>query len=75
MTSHSKENDEYEQKIFPPADKSAISWRQFASDFRLLDRIRAAPANYQRDVRHLDGTLSREVHKVAVIYVGPGQEV
>jgi hypothetical protein len=40
-------------------------------------KARQAPSaeSFARDLRHLDGTCSREVHKVAVIYVAKGQEV
>lgn len=33
------------------------------------------PANFPRDLRHLDNTGSREVHKIAVIYVPDGPMV
>jgi len=54
--------------------KITAAWRQFTADFRLFDKAKEAPTNFQRDLRHLDTTLSREVHKVAVIYVGREQE-
>ena len=50
------------------------SWRKFAADFQLLKSVHSAPSQFPRELRHLDSTLSREVHKVAVIYVGEGQE-
>ncbi|KAK0424217.1 hypothetical protein QR680_008553 [Steinernema hermaphroditum] len=52
----------------------SLAWRQFASNFQLIQSAANVPSNYIRDLRHLDGTLAREAHKVAVIYVAPGQE-
>uniref|UniRef100_A0A1I7Y6R0 Rap-GAP domain-containing protein n=1 Tax=Steinernema glaseri TaxID=37863 RepID=A0A1I7Y6R0_9BILA len=52
----------------------SLAWRQFASNFQLIQSASNVPSNYIRDLRHLDGTLAREAHKVAVIYVAPGQE-
>ncbi|VDK47411.1 unnamed protein product [Anisakis simplex] len=55
-------------------DDNLSLWRSVVSDFRLVSAVRQVPQNYARDLRHLDQTLSREVHKVAVIYVAKGQE-
>ncbi|KRZ74005.1 putative Rho GTPase-activating protein [Trichinella papuae] len=38
---------------------------------RLLDN---AALQVERQLRHVDGTSCRELHKIAVIYVAPGQE-
>lgn len=51
------------------------SWRPFLSDFNLLEKSQKVPLNFCRYIRHLDSSMSREVHKVAVIYVGKDQEV
>lgn len=51
------------------------NWRQLAADLRLYNKARMVPANFLRDLRHLDSTQSREAHKVAVIYVSRDQEV
>uniref|UniRef100_A0A915CVG1 Rap-GAP domain-containing protein n=1 Tax=Ditylenchus dipsaci TaxID=166011 RepID=A0A915CVG1_9BILA len=50
------------------------TWRQFATDFRLLEKTSKVPTSFHRDLKHLDSTLCREVHKVAVIYVAKDQE-
>uniref|UniRef100_A0AC35TQP1 Rap-GAP domain-containing protein n=1 Tax=Rhabditophanes sp. KR3021 TaxID=114890 RepID=A0AC35TQP1_9BILA len=50
------------------------TWRRLAADLHLIDRVCEVKSNFGRDLRHLDGTLSREVHKMAVIYVCKGQE-
>ncbi|KHN77841.1 Ral GTPase-activating protein subunit alpha-1 [Toxocara canis] len=55
-------------------DENSSLWRSLVSDFRLISGTRKMPLNFARDLRHLDQTLSREVHKVAVIYVAKGQE-
>ena len=53
---------------------SMQAWRKFAADFSLIKSTQSAAANFPRELRHLDSTLSREVHKIAVIYVGEGQD-
>ncbi|VDN07034.1 unnamed protein product [Thelazia callipaeda] len=55
-------------------DKSRMLWRSLAADLRLFPGTRLTPPSFNRDIRHLDQTCSREVHKVAVIYVAKGQE-
>ncbi|MCP9260057.1 Ral GTPase-activating protein subunit alpha-1 [Dirofilaria immitis] len=51
-----------------------VLWRTFAADLRLFSGMRQIPPSFNRDIRHLDHTYSREMHKVAVIYVAKGQE-
>uniref|UniRef100_A0A914BZM8 Rap-GAP domain-containing protein n=1 Tax=Acrobeloides nanus TaxID=290746 RepID=A0A914BZM8_9BILA len=58
----------------PCLDQNLHIWRHFAADLQLLKTTQCAPAHFLREVRHLDNTLCREVHKVAVIFVGQGQE-
>ncbi|TKR93306.1 hypothetical protein L596_007789 [Steinernema carpocapsae] len=55
-------------------DSRSLAWRQFASNFQLIQSASNVPSNFIRELRHLDTTLTREPHKVAVIYVAPGQE-
>lgn len=40
-----------------------------------MELAKDSPSNFQRDLRHLDSTICREVHKVAVIFVGKDQQV
>lgn len=56
---------------------SPWAFRQFAADLHLFQKAKQAPSaeGFARDLRHLDGTSSREFHKVAVIYVAKGQDV
>lgn len=56
-------------------EEKYILWRTLAADLRLFPGTRQIPPSFNRDIRHLDHTYSREVHKVAVIYVAKGQEV
>lgn len=56
-------------------EEKYISWRTLAADLRLFPNVRQIPPSFNRDIRHLDHIYSREVHKVAVIYVAKGQEV
>uniref|UniRef100_A0A1I7VVC3 Rap-GAP domain-containing protein n=1 Tax=Loa loa TaxID=7209 RepID=A0A1I7VVC3_LOALO len=51
-----------------------VLWRTLAADLRLFPGTRQISPSFNRDIRHLDHTYSREVHKVAVIYVAKGQE-
>lgn len=57
------------------SQKRNVAWRQFVTDLQLIEKVRNVPTNFNREIRHLDTTLSREVHKVAIIYVGKDQEV
>lgn len=57
------------------AEEKFALWRSLAGDLRLITGTRQVPQNFARDLRHLDHTSSREVHKVAIIYVAKGQEV
>lgn len=73
----SDSNNEIQEETVPSSLKSheTCNWRQFLSDFNLLEKSKEVPANFYRDIRHLDSSMSREVHKVAVIFVGKDQEV
>uniref|UniRef100_A0A7E4VIK5 Rap-GAP domain-containing protein n=1 Tax=Panagrellus redivivus TaxID=6233 RepID=A0A7E4VIK5_PANRE len=53
---------------------SLQAWRKLAADLNLIKSTHSAQDHFARELRHLDSTLCREVHKVAVIYVGDGQE-
>uniref|UniRef100_A0A1I7WFX7 Rap-GAP domain-containing protein n=1 Tax=Heterorhabditis bacteriophora TaxID=37862 RepID=A0A1I7WFX7_HETBA len=51
-----------------------LEWRSFSASMGFVPSVSDVPANFHRDLKHLDQTCAREVHKVAVIYVGDGQE-
>ncbi|KAL3997954.1 Rap/ran-GAP family protein [Acanthocheilonema viteae] len=55
-------------------EEKYVSWHTLAADLRLFPGARQIPPSFNRDIRHLDHIYSREVHKVAVIYVAKGQE-
>uniref|UniRef100_A0AAF5Q077 Rap-GAP domain-containing protein n=4 Tax=Wuchereria bancrofti TaxID=6293 RepID=A0AAF5Q077_WUCBA len=55
-------------------EEKFVLWRTLAADLRLFSGTRQISPSFNRDIRHLDHTYSREVHKVAVIYVAKGQE-
>ncbi|KAK6727420.1 hypothetical protein RB195_005237 [Necator americanus] len=66
-------------KPVPPSNgKSTISrlheWRSFSASLGFVPNVAEVPSNFSRDLKHLDQTCAREVHKVAVIYVADGQE-
>ncbi|PIO73574.1 hypothetical protein TELCIR_04446 [Teladorsagia circumcincta] len=66
-------------KPLPPfAAKAAPSrlheWRSFSASLGFVPNVSEVPLNFSRDLKHLDQTCAREVHKVAVIYVADGQE-
>uniref|UniRef100_A0A7I4XYD0 Rap-GAP domain-containing protein n=1 Tax=Haemonchus contortus TaxID=6289 RepID=A0A7I4XYD0_HAECO len=66
-------------KPLPPfAPKAAPSrlheWRSFSASLGFVPSVSEVPLNFSRDLKHLDQTCAREVHKVAVIYVADGQE-
>ncbi|RCN29595.1 Rap/ran-GAP [Ancylostoma caninum] len=66
-------------KPVPPSNgKPAISglheWRSFSASLGFVPNVADVPSNFSRDLKHLDQTCAREVHKVAVIYVADGQE-
>ena len=42
---------------------------------RERDNYTQTPSTFSRNLKHLDQTATRERHKVAVVYVGLGQEV
>lgn len=70
-----QENDQIENTTYQEdVDNDKYSWLQFIASFGMLDMTRNAPNNFQREIRHLDTTTCREVHKVAVIYVGKDQQ-
>uniref|UniRef100_A0A914YG23 Rap-GAP domain-containing protein n=1 Tax=Panagrolaimus superbus TaxID=310955 RepID=A0A914YG23_9BILA len=69
MKNSNKENN------FSTNDGSTMqAWRKFAADFSFIKTTQTATTNFPRELRHLDNTSSREVHKVAVIYVAEGQD-
>ncbi|KIH53919.1 Rap/ran-GAP, partial [Ancylostoma duodenale] len=49
-------------------------WRSFSASLGFVPNVADVPTNFSRDLKHLDQTCAREVHKVAVIYVADGQE-
>ncbi|CAJ0942562.1 unnamed protein product, partial [Mesorhabditis belari] len=49
-----------------------LEWRSFAATMGFVSAASEVPVNFARDLRHLDSTGAREVHKFAVIYVPPG---
>ncbi|CAD6196284.1 unnamed protein product [Caenorhabditis auriculariae] len=51
-----------------------LEWRSCSASLGLVPSVCEVPPNFSRDLKHLDQTCSREVHKVAVIYVGEGQD-
>lgn len=51
-----------------------VEWRSLACSLGFINSVAEVPPNFNRDLKHLDQTCSREVHKVAVIYVGEDQE-
>ncbi|KAL6729909.1 hypothetical protein Aduo_000918 [Ancylostoma duodenale] len=66
-------------KPVPPSNgKPTISglheWRSFSASLGFVPNVADVPTNFSRDLKHLDQTCAREVHKVAVIYVADGQE-
>ncbi|CAD5210290.1 unnamed protein product [Bursaphelenchus xylophilus] len=69
-------NSEFDSSQTKSLQSHAQEWRVFMSDMQFTEDVRvpASEQNFPRDLRHLDQTLSREVHKVALIYVGMGQE-
>ncbi|KAL7071848.1 hypothetical protein ACQ4LE_008404 [Meloidogyne hapla] len=52
-----------------------FEWRKFIATFGFFDSARDSPSNFYRELRHLDSTVCREVHKVAVIFVGGGTDL
>ncbi|KAI6182707.1 hypothetical protein M3Y97_00409700 [Aphelenchoides bicaudatus] len=75
-TSNEPIEDEETKQSEQIVQSSPWPWRQFAADLHLFSKTRQAVSadSFARDLRHLDGTCSRELHKVAVIYVAKGQE-
>uniref|UniRef100_A0A0N5AMM5 Rap-GAP domain-containing protein n=1 Tax=Syphacia muris TaxID=451379 RepID=A0A0N5AMM5_9BILA len=55
-------------------DEKFALWRLLAADLHFIDSTKRIPANFARDLKHLDQTSTRELHKIAVIYVAKGQE-
>ncbi|KJH53248.1 Rap/ran-GAP [Dictyocaulus viviparus] len=49
-------------------------WRSFSASLGFVPGVSNVPSNFSRDLKHLDQTGARELHKVAVIYVADGQE-
>lgn len=57
-----------------PAPSCLHEWRSFSASLGFVSNVANVPCNFSRDLKHLDQTGAREVHKVAVIYVADGQE-
>ncbi|KAJ1372174.1 hypothetical protein KIN20_034259 [Parelaphostrongylus tenuis] len=57
-----------------PAPSCLSEWRSFSASLGFIPNVSNVPSNFSRDLKHLDQTGAREVHKVAVIYVADGQE-
>ncbi|CAI5437697.1 unnamed protein product [Caenorhabditis angaria] len=51
-----------------------LEWRSLSASLGFVPTVSHVHPNFQRDLKHLDQTSSREVHKVAVIYVAENQE-
>ncbi|CAJ0578761.1 unnamed protein product, partial [Mesorhabditis spiculigera] len=49
-----------------------LEWRAFAASMGFVPAASEVPSNFARDLKHLDNTSAREVHKFALIYVPPG---
>uniref|UniRef100_A0A183BHY0 Rap-GAP domain-containing protein n=1 Tax=Globodera pallida TaxID=36090 RepID=A0A183BHY0_GLOPA len=64
----------YNDGTLADAVDNADGWCRFVSSFGLLAKVRHAPSNFHREIRHLDLAQCREVHKVAVIYVAKDQQ-
>lgn len=63
----------YSTPSFAPNSK-LLEWRSLSASLGFVPLVSQVHTNFLRDLKHLDQTSSREVHKVAVIYVGEGQE-
>lgn len=69
--------DEETREMADSVQSSPWAWRLLASDLRLFAKTRCSTTDvtsFARDLRHLDNTSSRELHKVAVVYVARGQD-
>uniref|UniRef100_A0A183CRF1 Rap-GAP domain-containing protein n=1 Tax=Globodera pallida TaxID=36090 RepID=A0A183CRF1_GLOPA len=64
----------YNDGTLADAVENGDGWCRFVSSFGLLAKVRHAPSNFHREIRHLDLAQCREVHKVAVIYVAKDQQ-
>lgn len=58
---------------FTPNSK-LLEWRSLSASLGFVPLVSQVHSNFLRDLKHLDQTSSREVHKVAVIYVADTQE-
>lgn len=58
---------------FTPNSK-LLEWRSLSASLGFVPLVSQVHQNFLRDLKHLDQTSSREVHKIAVIYVGDTQE-
>ncbi|CAL2030121.1 unnamed protein product [Caenorhabditis brenneri] len=58
---------------FTPNSK-LLEWRSLSASLGFVPLVSQVHSNFLRDLKHLDQTASREVHKVAVIYVADTQE-
>ncbi|EFP01014.1 hypothetical protein CRE_20789 [Caenorhabditis remanei] len=58
---------------FTPNSK-LLEWRSLSASLGFVPLVSQVHTNFLRDLKHLDQTSSREVHKVAVIFVGDTQD-
>ncbi|CAB3407059.1 unnamed protein product [Caenorhabditis bovis] len=68
-----KNSSGIETPAFRPSSK-LLEWRSLAASLGFVPSVSSVHQNFLRDLKHLDSTSSREVHKIAVIYVGEGQD-
>ncbi|CAI2309070.1 unnamed protein product [Caenorhabditis sp. 36 PRJEB53466] len=64
---------QHDAPAFTPNSK-LLEWRSLSASLGFVPAVSSVHTNFQRDLKHLDQTSSREVHKVAIIYVSEGQE-
>ena len=58
------------KKETPPQPPSRLlEWRSFSSSLGFAQNVAEVPTNFNRDLKHLDQTCSREVHKVPFVPV------
>ncbi|ULU09399.1 hypothetical protein L3Y34_014066 [Caenorhabditis briggsae] len=66
-------NNDSNPPAFQPNSK-LLEWRSLSASLGFVPLVSQVHTNFLRDLKHLDQTSSREVHKIAVIYVGDTQE-
>ncbi|PIC54588.1 hypothetical protein B9Z55_000378 [Caenorhabditis nigoni] len=69
----SPNNNDSNPPAFQPNSK-LLEWRSLSASLGFVPLVSQVHTNFPRDLKHLDQTSSREVHKIAVIYVGDTQE-